>query len=1065
MPARTIRTVCPRNCYCTCGMLVTVDDGRVTRIDGDPQNSATGGHVCLKGISYARRLSTPDRLLHPLRRTRDGRFERVTWDAALDDIASRLDRYRREEGPESVLYYEGSGSHGALGRLAMAFWHQFGGCTLTYGDLCWPSGLEATRLTYGANLHNHPRHTRESRFILLWGHNPAETNVHQMRLILDAQERGCRVALVDPRSTDTSDAVDLHLRPRPGTDAALALGLARVIVDRGLHDDSFLRQHAHGVDKYLDRLRDYPLDRVETITGVAANDIEALATAYATARPALLVAGFGLQRHHRAGQTMRAVALLPALTGNVGRPGGGWQYANLASHCLADPPLPPEPPQIRRSVPVSRLGPALEETHSPTIKAAWIEKANPASQNPQSDVVRRALTRMALVVVVDQFLTDTAKLADYVLPAKTMFEEEDLVTAYWHPYLQRRAKVFEPPGEVRTETTIWRSLCERLAFDTRFFPSTDEATATLLRGLLPDGITLDTLGKLPYDGGSPDGIAFADHSFPTPSGKVEFASAEAARLWGVDPVPDYQPLDEGHASPLASRYPLQLLSCKTRDRIHSQFGNLDWVRDIERRHRLDIHPLDAQARGLAEGDRAVVWNDRGRIELDVRLDEGLRPGVVHILEGRCHEGDPDVNQLTDAGVTDMNHGATFYETLVEVESVMLVGRRHLSVGADERRSETLVSRTNMSVGTDDCRSDKHVSRGHMSVGADERRSKTRVGRTDMSVGADECQSKMHVGRTDMSVGADERQSKTLVSRTNMSVGADECRSETLVSRTNMSVGTDECQSKTRVGRTDTSVGADECQSKMHVGRTDMSVGADECRSETLVSRTNMSVGADECQSKMRVGRIDQSDEGAKPVAGGAGQRGFTLDIGRCVGCGACVLACRLENGWPPGAAWRRVLPLNLRRRPAGPTYFLSVACHHCERPACVAACPSRAYTKRDDGVVVHAEDRCVGCRYCEMACPFGAPAYLVDRGVMSKCHLCHHRLDRGEEPACVAACPVDALRLSPTADGRSLGADDVPGFVDPAACRPHLRFIEPRQARRAELLAALKERLGRRQGG
>ena len=667
MPAaRTVRTVCPRNCYCTCGMLVTVEGDRITGIEGDPRNPATGGHVCLKGISYARRISTEQRLLTPLRRTRAGAFERVSWDAALTDIAERLDRLRREAGPESVLYYEASGSHGALGRLAMAFWHQFGGCTLTYGDLCWPAGLEATRLTYGANRHNHPRLTVLSRFILLWGHNPAETNVHQMRLVFEAQEQGARVAVIDPRSTDTTDAADMHLKPRPGTDAALALGIARAIVDAGLQDREFLERHATGVEPYLARLRDFPLDRVAAITGLDEAGIRDLAVAYAAAKPALLVAGFGLQRHHRAGQTMRAVSLLPALTGNVGVAGGGWQYANLASHALKDPPLPPEPPRIRRAIPISRLGPALQEIANPRVAAMWIEKGNPASQNPRSGLVKDAIRALDLVVAVDQFHTDTTALAHYVLPAKTMFEEEDLVTAYWHPYLQLRAKIFDPPGEVRTETEIWRLLCERLGFDTSYCPADPRP---LLRAMLPDGRhdLLDTLRDGPVDPSGLGDVAFADGRFPTPSGKVEFSSADAARLWGVDPVPDYAALGEGHESPVAQTYPLQLLSCKTRERIHSQFGNLDWVRGVERPHRLDIHPDDATARGLRGGERALVWNDRGRLEIAVHLDHGIRPGVVHVLEGRCHAGDPEVNVLTDAGVTDMNHGATFYECLVEVK--------------------------------------------------------------------------------------------------------------------------------------------------------------------------------------------------------------------------------------------------------------------------------------------------------------------------------------------------------------------------------------------------------------
>jgi anaerobic selenocysteine-containing dehydrogenase len=647
-------------------MLVTVDErGRIACIEGDPENPATGGHVCLKGLSYARRVTSADRLLTPLRRKGSGPdFEPVGWDEALGEIAERLARVRDAHGPDAVLYYEGSGSHGALGALSTAFWRQFGGCTTTYGDLCWPAGLEATRLTYGDNRHNHPALTVQSRFILLWGHNPAETNVHQWRLILDAQARGARIVVIDPRQTDSTDAADVHLQPRPGTDASLALGLARLIVDAGLHDTAFLESCAHGFDAYRQRLDAFPVERVSATTGLDPEAIRALAYEYARSRPALLIAGFGLQRHSRAGQTMRAVALLPALTGNVGVAGGGWQYANLASHRLRPLPLPPAP-RVARSFPVSQVARHLETLDAPPIRAAWVERGNPAAQNPAAPRLRAALSRLDLLVVVDQFLTPTAELAHLVLPAKTLFEEEDLVTAYWHPYLQWRAKVLDPPGAVRPESDIWRSLCERFGFDTSGFPADREA---FLQTLLPEGCahTLDDLRSRPLDLSVYGDVAFADRCFPTASGKVEFSSEEAAALWGVDPVPDYAPLDEGAESPARVRFPLQLLSCKTRDRIHSQFGNLDWVREVERPHVLDIHPDDAKARGIADGSRAAVWNDRGRIELAARVTPGIRPGVVHVLEGWCHAGDPDVNALTAEGITDMNHGATFYECLVEV---------------------------------------------------------------------------------------------------------------------------------------------------------------------------------------------------------------------------------------------------------------------------------------------------------------------------------------------------------------------------------------------------------------
>jgi anaerobic selenocysteine-containing dehydrogenase len=667
MEARTIRTVCPRNCYCTCGMLVTVEGDRIIEIQGDPENAATEGTVCLKGLSYAQRYRAPDRLTSPLRRGDEGVFEPVSWEEALDEIASRLQSIREESGPEAALYYEGSGSHGSLSAMANGFWRPYGGPTRAHGDLCWPAGLEATRLTYGENRHNHPVLTRESRFILLWGHNPAETNIHQWRFILDAREKGARVAVVDPRSTDSTDLADLHLQPRPGTDGALALGLAHVIISEGLHDADFLGRSALGFEEYRERVQAYPPGRVAEITGLEEDAIVGLAREYASTQPALLMAGFGLQRHRHAGQAMRAVSLLPALTGSLGVPGGGWQYANLASFVLGAPPrMPPEPEREERSFPTSRLGWNLQNLNDPPLRAAWFEKANPVSQHPNTNEVLAGFRGLDLVVVVDQFLTDTAREAHFVLPAKNLFEEEDLVTAYWHPYVQLRQKVMDPPQGILTETEIWRRMAMRLGFDTAVF---DVDPRERLRAMLPPGReeVLEELADRPLDLSDRGDVVWADGVFLTPSGKVEFLSEEAHRIWGVDPLPDYTPLPEGHEGEEAGKYPLQLLTCKTRDRIHSQFGNLSWIQEVDRPRVLDLHPDDARARGLGEGDLARIFNGRGETEVPVHLSEGIRPGVVHVIEGRCVDTDPWLNLVTNDGVTDIGYGATFYECLVEVE--------------------------------------------------------------------------------------------------------------------------------------------------------------------------------------------------------------------------------------------------------------------------------------------------------------------------------------------------------------------------------------------------------------
>jgi anaerobic selenocysteine-containing dehydrogenase len=649
-------------------MLATVDDGRLVKIEGDPENPATAGEVCLKGLSYVERVAHEDRLTSPLRRSQKGNLEPVSWEDALDGIVAGLWAIRKESGPLAVLHYKGSGSHGALSGLAEAFWNPFGGATRAHGDLCWPAGLEATRLTYGANRHSHPTLTRDSRFILLWGHNPAETNIHQWRLILEAKDRGATLAVVDPRCTDSSDGADLHIQPRPGTDGALALGMAQVIVTEGLHDGDFLRRNCEGVDPYLERVAEFPLERTAEITGLESEEIRDVALAYARRNPALLIAGFGLQRHRHAGQAMRAVALLPALTGNVGLPGGGWQYANLASDCLRPPPAIPTTEGLEsRSFPTSRLGRSLQELADPPLAAAWFEKANPVSQHPRTKEVIRGLAGLELVVVVDQFLTDTTRLAHYVLPAKSLFEEEDLVDAYWHPYLQLRQKVLDPPEGVRTETEIWRELCVRFGFPTRAF---DLDPVDRLRAMLPEGLedSLETLRERPADLSGHGDVAWENLEFETPSGKVEFASQAATQLWGVDPVPGYEPLPEGYESELADRFSLQLLTCKTRERIHSQFGNLASIQEVDRPRVLDIHPEDAEVRGLKDGDVARIWNARGSAEAPVHINPGIRRGVVHVLEGRCVPDDPWMNLVTDDGVTDMGYGAVFYECRVEVES-------------------------------------------------------------------------------------------------------------------------------------------------------------------------------------------------------------------------------------------------------------------------------------------------------------------------------------------------------------------------------------------------------------
>ncbi len=676
-------TACPRNCYSTCAMKVQVEDGRLRRIEPHPGNRATPGGACLKGLSYVERVHSPDRILHPLRRVGDsGEFERISWDDALDTIAEKLVELKADPGPQSVLYYSGSGTKGLLKGAGREFWRLYGGCTATYGDLCWPAGLEATRLTLGANKHSAPWDVADARLIVLWGKNAAETNIHQMAFIDQALDAGAKLVVIDPRRTQSAERAELLLQPRPGTDGALALAIAHLLIKSGRIDRAFIEQHVLGYAAFAEAVADFTPERAAEITDIPVEYIERLAEYFGTIRPVTVSPGFGMQRFTNSGQTMRALLAILAITGNIGKPGAGWVYANLQSHIL-EPVLdpiafyPPEVPDgvVRVSISTARLGPEMLATHDPPLRMVWVERGNPVTQNPETNTVLEAFRALDFRVVVEQFLTDTAREADIVLPAKTMFEQSDVIGAYWHAYVQLKQKVIDPPGEVKPETEIYRLLARRLGIaerdDPMIFPVGDgEVDAYLERALEPfPELSLERLreGPLPAPGGQD--VAFSDFVFPTPSGKIELESAEAEQRWGVARVPTYEEPGESirRPQPAADQYPLYLLTPNTKNRIHSQFNNLRMIRQFGDTPAACLHPDDARERLIGDGDWVRVFNERGEIELEARLDNGLKRGCVWVTNGWWISEGGNVNFTSSARETDMGHGAAFHENRVEVE--------------------------------------------------------------------------------------------------------------------------------------------------------------------------------------------------------------------------------------------------------------------------------------------------------------------------------------------------------------------------------------------------------------
>jgi anaerobic selenocysteine-containing dehydrogenase len=667
-------------------MIVTIEGGRIRRIEPHPDNRATPEGVCLKGLSYVERVTSPDRLLHPLRRRRrGGTFERISWDDALETIATRLERVRGSHGSQAVLYYGGSGTKGLLNGIGAAFWRLYGGYTTTYGDLCWPAGLEATRLTLGENTHSAPWDLANARLIVLWGKNSAETNIHQMPFVEQALARGSRLVVIDPRRTQTAERADLFIQPRPGTDGAIALAVAQRLIAQGLIDQVFIDQHALGFDEFAAAVRDFSPERAAGIAEVPVEQIERLTDLIGRRGPVTICPGFGMQRYTNSGQTMRSLLALLVITGNVGRPGAGWAYANLQSHVfdsVKDPIAffpPTEPDGVARvSISTARLGRDMLAQRDPPLAMAWVERGNPITQNPETNAVLAAFRSLEFVVVVDQFLTDTAREADIVLPAKTLFEQSDVIGAYWHPYIQLKQKLLDPPGEVKPESEVYWLLAHRLGIDPLAIrqvlpePGDDAIEAYLEHRLSAfTGLTLARLREGPVLAPGYKEVAFADLVFPTPSGRIELWSEDARRRWGVDPLPSYVEPEESVRQPASGRawYPLYLMTPNTKNRIHSQFNNLAMIRQVSPAPTAQLHPDDARARGIPDGGRIRIFNDRGAFEVTARLDAGIRPGCVAVANGWWITDGATVNLCTLGRETDIGHGAAFHDTRVAVERV------------------------------------------------------------------------------------------------------------------------------------------------------------------------------------------------------------------------------------------------------------------------------------------------------------------------------------------------------------------------------------------------------------
>jgi anaerobic selenocysteine-containing dehydrogenase len=673
---RILHSTCALDCPDACSLLVTVEDGKAVRLQGDPAHPVTRGFLCGKVARYLEREYSPSRLLHPLRRSGakgEARFERIGWDEALDEIAARLSQIASTHGPEAVLPYSYAGTMGYLNGSGMdrRFFHRLGASRLDR-TICASAGAAGLNESLGCRLGTPPEQFAQSKLILAWGANIHATNVHLWPFIVEARRNGARLYVIDPVRTRTAELADRHFAPYPGSDLALALGLLHVIFRDRLEDSEYIERHCEGGASLRARAALYPPARVESLTGIPARDIETLARDYATTRPAAIRLNYGVQRSERGGRAVQAISLLPAVTGAWKHPGGGLQLTTSGAFAVNRENLERPSLQLKslgrpaRLVNMALLGQALNSLDNPRVHALVVYNSNPAAIAPNQSLVHAGLRREDLfTVVLEQFLTDTAAFADIVLPVTTFLEHTDVYFAYGHYWLQLARPALPPPGECRSNVEIFRSLALRMGFDDDCFRETEDE---MIRGLLDTphpffkGVTLERLEaehavRLNLSPPGEPFLPFAEGGFATPSGKCNL---DAAHL-------DYIPPEESRLAPAASSWPLELVSSKNHDSMNSTFGYRPEVDAATAE--LHLHPSDAAPRGIATGDPVEVFNARGAVRLTARVGNLVRPGVVRAPSVRWPSLSPDrktVNVLIADRLTDIGGGPTFYNCLVEV---------------------------------------------------------------------------------------------------------------------------------------------------------------------------------------------------------------------------------------------------------------------------------------------------------------------------------------------------------------------------------------------------------------
>ena len=671
---QTVRGACPHDCPDTCALLTTVENGRATKVQGNPAHAPTDGVLCTKVSRYTERTYHPDRLLTPMKRVGpkgSGQFEPVSWDEALDAIATRLKTIAVRD-PQAVLPYSYAGTMGLVQSesIAARFFHQLG-ASLLDRTICASAGAEALTQTLGNKVGMKVEFYAESKLIVIWGSNSIGSNLHFWRLAQEAKRSGAKLVCIDPRRSETAEKCHEHIALRPGTDAALALSLMHELIVHGWLDQDYVDRYTLGWDALKSRALQWTPERAAEVCGVPVEQIRQLARDWGTTQPAAIRLNYGMQRVRGGGNAVRAIACLPALTGAWRHRAGGVLLSSsghfpVKRAALQRPDLLGE--RRPRTINMSTIGDDLLRLASPAfgpqIEAMIVYNSNPVAIAPESGKVVQGFAREDLfTVVLEHFKTDTADYADFILPATTQLEHWDIHTSYGHTDVLLNRPAIAPVGGARTNTDIFRALAARMGFDDPCFAESDES---LCRSAIGDERDFEQLLEHGFASLPVPDAPFAQGGFPSPSGRCEFFSQRLADQ-GLDGVPDHLPNYE-LAAP-GGRYPLAMISPPARNFLNSTFVNVQSLRDIEAEPVLEMHPQDAAARGIADGAVVRVFNDRGTYHCKARLNQRARLGVVNglgIWWRKLGLNGTNVNELTSQHLTDLGRAPVFYDCLVEV---------------------------------------------------------------------------------------------------------------------------------------------------------------------------------------------------------------------------------------------------------------------------------------------------------------------------------------------------------------------------------------------------------------